>query len=104
MCDWTPFLCLWLLQLNLDPQQVVLALPRHLLACLLGYLSGVLKPGHNWAADLTDCNLTDSGPLEHVVRGASVLVTFMELIPRFRYTHSDRVGCQQAGTHMHMSP
>lgn len=71
-------------QLNLDPQQVVLALPSHVMACLLGYLSGVLKSGKQWSADLTDCTLTDSGPLEHVVRGGSVLVTFLELIPRFR--------------------
>jgi hypothetical protein len=71
--------------LNLDPQQVVLALPNHVLACLLGYLSGVLASGPEWAAELTDCALTDTGPLDHVVRGASVLVTFLELIPRFRW-------------------
>lgn len=73
------------MQLVLDPQQVVLALPRHIMACLLGYLSGVIQPGPKWAADLTECTLTDSGPLEHVVRGGSVLVTFMELMPRFRW-------------------
>lgn len=79
------------LQLNLDPQQVVLALPNHVLACLLGYLSGVLKSGPKWSAELTDCALTDTGPLDHVVRGASVLVTFLELIPRFRCACHARV-------------
>lgn len=71
-------------QLVLEPQQVVLGLPFHVLACLLGYMSGILKTGQGWASELTDCTITDSGPLDHVVRGASVLVTFMELIPRFR--------------------
>jgi hypothetical protein len=55
------------------------------MACFLGHMSGILPCGPNWAAELTDCTLTDSGPLEHVVRGASVLVTFLELIPRFRW-------------------
>lgn len=88
-------------QLNLDPQQVVMALPSHVMACLLGYLSGVLKSGKQWSADLTDCTLTDSGPLEHVVRGASVLVTFLELIPRFRcgYDHCTVFGCPAGVKH-----
>jgi hypothetical protein len=77
-------------QLNLDPQQVVQALPSHVMAVLLGYLSGVLRTGPEWAAELTDCTLTDTGPLDHAVRGASVMVTFLELTPRFR--------CLSAGT------
>lgn len=60
------------------------ALPSHVMAVLLGYLSGVLRTGPEWAAELTDCTLTDSGPLDHAVRGASVMVTFLELTPRFR--------------------
>ncbi len=62
----------------------MVALPAHLMGCLLGYLSGVLPSAPNWAAELTECTLTDSGPLEHVVRGASVMVTLFEVIPRFR--------------------
>jgi hypothetical protein len=73
-------------QLVLDPHVVVLALPPHILACLLGHLSGVLPDGHNWAAQLglTEADLTDAGPLEHVTRGAAVLVALLEVIPRFR--------------------
>lgn len=71
-------------QLVLDPHPVVVSLPTHLMGCLLGYLSGVLPSGYDWAAELTECSLTDSGPLEHVVRGASVMVSFFEVIPRFR--------------------
>lgn len=72
------------MQLVLDPHPVVVALPTHLMGCLLGYLSGVLHSGPGWATELTECSLTDSGPLEHVVRGASVMVTLLEVVPRFR--------------------
>jgi hypothetical protein len=71
-------------QLVLDPQVVVLGLPPHVLAVLLGHLSGLLKPGRSWAGQLTECDLSDSGPLEHVTRGAAVLVMLLEVIPKYK--------------------
>jgi hypothetical protein len=66
-------------------QQIITALPQHLLAVLLGSLSGVLQPGKHWAEALTEVALTESGPLEHVVRGVGVLVTLLEVLPKYRY-------------------
>jgi hypothetical protein len=70
-----------------DVQQIVTTLPQHLLAVLLGSLSGVLSNGRNWAEALTEVALTETGPLEHVVRGVGVLVTLLEVLPKYRSVH-----------------
>lgn len=75
-------------QMVVDVQQLISALPQHLLAVLLGSLDDVLPPGPNWAEDLTEVALSDSGPLEHVVRGVSVLVTLLEVLPKYRWVLS----------------
>lgn len=72
------------MQLVLDMHLVIQAMPQHLLGVLLASNCGVLGAGHHWSEGLTDCKLTDSGPLEHLVRGAGVLVTMLELLPRYR--------------------
>jgi hypothetical protein len=72
-------------QMAVDVQQIITALPQHLLAVLLGSLSGVLSPGRHWAESLTEVALTEAGPLEHVVRGVTTLVTLLEVLPKYRY-------------------
>eukprot|EP00775_Hariotina_reticulata_P004131 gene4132-4378_t len=74
-------------RLVLDMHLVIQAMPQHLLGVLLASNCGVLRAGPNWSEGLTDCKLTDSGPLEHLVRGAGVLVTMLELLPRYRQLH-----------------
>lgn len=64
-------------------QQLVVALPKHLLACVMGSWSA-FSTSHHWAADLTDAKLSCSGPLEHVARGAQLLTSLLQLLPRYR--------------------
>jgi hypothetical protein len=76
--------CVLCAQLVLDMHLVIQAMPQHLLGVLMATNCGVLDVGPHWAEGLTDCKLTDSGPLDHLVRGAGVLVTILELLPRYR--------------------
>ncbi len=71
-----------LMQMQADLQQQLLVLPKHLLAILLGTHSAF--EGADWAAGLTDCELSCSGPLEHVVQGGRLLAVMLSILPRFR--------------------
>lgn len=74
------------MQVVVDFQQVVFMLPQHLLAVLLAACSNILQTGNHWAeaAGLTEVTLSDAGPWEHVVRGVGVLVTLLELLPKYK--------------------
>lgn len=81
-----PILLPMFLQVVVDFQQVITMLPQHLLAVLLAACSNILQSGNHWAerAGLTEVTLSDEGPWEHVVRGVGVMVTLLEILPKYR--------------------